>query len=250
MTFEGSLQGSPFEMTTSVPWTLAISRESFSMNFEFHPNRWQNQRLVALPYFESVYGYLRALLGGKEVVLRLYVQGNLLGASKLDQVDVQKLRGALALLETLHKARVLAVRFHVDPVLPAMKKSIEPELIVVDELYSVLYSKESRSRIPNAKVAFTARKPPGGEDFDKSKPLTVMQEIRGYKIFDQPVIVGSTLPGPIRAEFTQLRFAQVIPSGEPDWFKIELRATEESERIVRYDGTAPADVTAAACESV
>jgi hypothetical protein len=209
------------------------------MSIEFHAQRWQNQRLVALPHFESIYRYFKAVLGSKDVVLRLYWQGNLLGASKLDNLDTRSLQCGLALLETLHKARALAARFHLDPVLPVMNRSIEPELAAIDEFYAVLYSKEWRSRITAARGSFKARKPAGREDFDVSKPLMVSQEILGYSIFGQPVMVGSTVPGRIRAELTKLKIAQVTPLDDVEWFKIELRATEESERIVRYREDVP-----------
>ena len=94
----------------------------------------------------------------------------------------------------------------------------------------------------NLKVSFSVYKPPGGKDLDSSELVTFTQEIHGYKIFGQPVMVGPKLPGPIVAEFTQLKLTQVTPTGESGVFKIELQTTEGSEQVVRYGSAVPGNV--------
>ncbi|HXC97888.1 MAG TPA: DUF4365 domain-containing protein [Verrucomicrobiae bacterium] len=236
LTFEGSLPNSPFKMTTSLPWTIAHTPEAFSMNLEFHPQLWQNQRLVALPHFESTHRYLKAIANGKEVILRLYSQGNLLGKSRVTEVDHQKFHGVLALLETVRKARVLARRFQVDPVLPSLKGISEEELMVIEELYAALYSKEYRRHVSGLKLSFPARKPHAEWDPDRSQLATFTQEIHGFKIFGLDVMVRSILPGLILAEVTQLKLTQMTPGEESGMFNFEFQSTEGSERVVRYGG--------------
>jgi hypothetical protein len=232
LTFEGKLLGSPFEVTSTVPRPAAYSLDAFSTSMGFYPRRWQNQRLLVLPHFEIIYRFFQALLGGKEVFLRLYAQGNLICTLQLTEIELQKLKGSLPLLEALNKARVLAARFRLDPVLPAFTKSLKRDLMAIEELHSLLFSKEYRSPVPHIKISFRALKPPGVENLDdKSDPLTIMQEVCEYKVFGQPVHVG-----PIRTIFTQLRFVRQTPLAELGWVNVELEGTERSERIDQYEG--------------
>ena len=232
LTFSGVLPSSPFKVATSIPWTLASAPEPFSMSLEFHPKAWQHQRLVALPHFASIYAFFSAALSGKDIVLGLYVQGNLVGMSNMSGTDLRTFEPALALLETLNKAKALAQHFKVDPVLPAFSPAIERNLNSIDELHAVLFSKEHRAPSPNIKISFKGVKTAPGESLDKiTGPLIVVVPSREYPIFDQRVQLG-----PIQTELTRVRLARQLPSAEPGWLNLELVGTEDCERIVRHKG--------------
>jgi hypothetical protein len=232
LTFAGALPSSPFKVVVSIPWTLASAPEPFSMSMEFHPKAWQGQRLVALPHFAGIYAFFIAALSGKDISLALYVQGNLLGLSRMSGADLRTFKPALALLDTLNKAKALAQHFKVDPVLPAFSPAIGRSLAWIDELHAVLFSNEYRAPAPNVKIPFKVLKPPTGQSLDtKIAPLMLVTPVREYPIFDQRVHLG-----PIQMEFTRVRLARHVPSAEPGWLDLELVGTEDCERIVRHKG--------------
>src|SRR5664279_1356839 len=202
------------------------------MSMEFHPKTWQHQRLVALPHFTSIYAFFTAALSGKDILLGLYVQGNLLGMSKMSDTNLRTFRPALALLETLNKAKALAQHFKVDPVLTTFSRAIGRSLDLIDELHAILFSSEHRAPAPNVKISFKGVKPPAGQSLDKrTGPLIVVVPAREYPIFDQRVHLG-----PIQTEFTRVRLARNVPSAEPGWLNLELVGTDDCERIVRHKG--------------
>ena len=152
------------------------------MSLEFHPKAWQHERLVTLPHFASIYAFLTAALSGKDVSLGLYVQGNLLGMSKMSGTDLRTFEPALALLETLNKAKALAQHFKVDPVLPAFSPEIGTSLAWIDELHAVLFSNQYRALAPNVPIPFKTVKRSVGQSLDTEiAPVILVSSDRDTK---------------------------------------------------------------------
>jgi hypothetical protein len=232
LTFDASPPGSPLKLQTSVPWTVATTPEPFSMSIAFQPKEWKHQRIAALPYFESIHRFFTAALTGQRMELRLYAQGNSLGASAMDGHDIQALKPALHLLQTLDRARALAAHFKVDPVLPPFSAHIKRHLEVVDQLHAIVFSDEYRQPAPNAKVSFKGfTSDPTGSLRTEMGPLTVVHQVRDYDFFDCPVKLG-----PVQTQFTEMKLLRQLPMKEPGWVELELVGTESSEYIVRHKG--------------
>ena len=232
LSFDGQLPGSLLQVATSIPWTVASTPEPFSVSMSFQLNKWQGQRVVVLPYFESIYGLLKAGLSGKDIILRFYVQGNSLGASRMSDNGFEAFESAMSLLETLSRARALAKHFKIDPVIPVFSPAIERDLDVIDELHAKLFSNERRIPTPNVKISFKAFSPAGGEPLDpRIGPLRRVDPVREYRFFGQLVHLG-----PIQTQFTQLRLVRQVPLPKPGWFKLELVGTKSCVRIVQHKG--------------
>jgi hypothetical protein len=232
LTFDGSPPGSPLKLQTSVPWSVAITPQTFSMSIGFQPKEWKNQRIVALPYFETIYRFFNAALTAQRMELRLYVQGNSLGASAIDGHDIQALKPALYLLQTLDRARALAGHFKVDPVLPSLSAPLNRHLEAVDQLHAITFSDEYRQPAPNVKASFKCfGSDSAGALRPEVGPLTVVQPARGYDLFNCPVTLG-----PVQTQLTELKLVRQIPMKEPGWVELELSGTERSEYVVRHKG--------------
>jgi hypothetical protein len=232
LTFDASPPGSPLKLQTSVPWKVAFTPEPFSMSIAFQPKEWKHQRIVALPYFESIYRFFSAPLTGQQMELRLYVQGNSLGASAMDGHDLEVLKPALSLLQTLHRARALAKHFKVDPVFPPFSAQIKRHLQVVDQLHAIVFSDEYRQPAPSAKVSFKGFTPdPEATLRPEIGPLVVVQQTREYALFNCPVTLG-----PVQTQFTEMKLVRQVPMKDPGWIELDLVGTDRSEYIVRHKG--------------
>lgn len=232
LTFDASPPGSPLKLQSCVPWKVAFTPEPFSMSIAFQPKEWKNQRIVALPYFETICRFFRAALTGQQTELRLYVQGNSLGASAMDGHDIQVLKPALHLLETLDRARALAAHFKVDPVLPAFSAPIKRHLETVDQLHAMIFADEYRQPAPHAKLSFKGfTSDPQALLRPEIGPLIVVQPAREYHLFNCPVTLG-----PVQTQFTEMKLVRQTPMKEPGWIELELAGTERSEYIVRHKG--------------
>jgi hypothetical protein len=126
---------------------------------------------------------------------------------------------------------MLAMRFKINPVVPLITKNLEQDLIEIDELYSVLFSKEHRIALQRAKVTVTTQRPPSTEGMDDTlRCSSVIQQMCDYKIFGHRVQVG-----PLRIEVTELRLVSQTPAAEPGCINLVFEGTEKSERVLRYE---------------
>lgn len=232
LTFDASPLGSPLKLQASIPWTLASTPEPLSMGIVFQPKEWQRQRLIALPYFDGISRFFAAALAGKNIELRLYVQGNSLGASAMDGHDLQVLNPVTHLLQTLDRAKSLAAHFKVDPVLPPFSGPIKRHLDTVDELYAIVFTDEYRRPAPNAKIRFKGSKPVPEDSVGQSiSPLTLVQPEQRYEFLGCPVTVG-----PVQTQVTEMKLVRQQLLKDNGGVELEFVGTENSERIVRHKG--------------
>ncbi|HYX49531.1 MAG TPA: hypothetical protein VE843_07300, partial [Ktedonobacteraceae bacterium] len=214
----------------SIPRTVAVAPELFSMGLAFRPEHWADRRLLTLPYFEDITNLFRAMGTKQELQIRFYVQGNFLGASAMTDLSAGFAQGVAPLLAVLEKARQLAAHLKIDPVLPKFDSSIEDAFSVIEELHGLIFSKKFRQHVPGLRLSFVAATnvpPPNLSEEPTS--LKTIEASRDYKVFNQVITIG-----PIETELTELRLLK-----QPVWdtsirAQLEFEGTAGSERILSY----------------
>jgi hypothetical protein len=226
---EAALSDAPLQLSATIAPETWNKQEPFSMAFGFRPQIWQGQPLLALAFFDSVYALVKAIRDGGNVTLRFYVKGNIIGTARMDHSALSDISGFWDLLETLRKARSLATRFNVSPVLPAFDEMNNQDFDSIDELYAMVFENGHQMKVPNLAFSATVDRPvPPEAKLDDVGTFAIVIRDETYPLFGTTIKLDR-----VEMRFSHLKLAKAEPISEGKKTQLAFTGTSESERLIR-----------------
>jgi hypothetical protein len=224
------------------PLTLecAISRQDGSgpVKLRFDVRKWLGQPLVYLAYFEQLWPFFESVKSCATIGIECLVRGNRILSGTVGGHELEPFKGIAQFLTVVSKARQVAKKLSLNPMLTEMIDREKAEQI--DFLFQLLCQGESRKKMPCASIAAT---------FSRSNvrnllklPTSQDAPLIFTSLDDQqaPFLGQEVAIGKIETEFTYCTFAsdkallsKQLKNTNNRHLKVEFRASEQGEQIIR-----------------
>jgi hypothetical protein len=213
--FEPNNQNSPIRISAAISHEGLARGEEQSLGFHFSPASWNGQKLLQFSQFDAVKKFTEALSSETGVLLKFHVEGNEL-FSAVFQHPVERLH---KMVEMLSRARFIALRYGVNPVLPKLEEIPSGQWHVVADIFDYLTKGKCSTAAPGIRCSLlTQGEPPKlgtVQSFQLNRP-THFADFLGTKID-----IGPT--------FNHLsEMALVDAESGPEFLRLKLEATEKN----------------------
>jgi hypothetical protein len=225
---EVALPNAPLNLTATIPPEDSTIQKAFNVTYGLRAQPWEGQPLLALAYFNQLYALVKALTSNAPVMLRLYVQGNLLGSARMNKAPLKEIFVFWNFLEMLRKARLLAQHFKVNVVMPPLANLSSEDYDVVDELFAIVIEGGHKMVVPGVTISCTlSGTVPQPEPNTPSQPL-IITRVESYSLLGTRINVGQ-----VEIRVTDLKLTMCEPTPDGTGTKVVFKGTNQSERFIR-----------------
>ncbi|MDB6024827.1 MAG: hypothetical protein JWM68_1050 [Verrucomicrobiales bacterium] len=224
-----ALPNTPLTISATLDPTAWDKAEPFKLSVGFQPRLWESRPVGTLPYFESIQGLFQAIVANKPLIMRFYIQGNLLAEAHPSEAFGQKMTAVFDFIEVVRKSRLLADHFKQPLVLPQVKTLKRTDFENIIALHDIIFEQGHLEKRAGFSLTLTSKKPIPPELKDgKGKAVAVISQHVSYTIFGTPITIG-----PVELHFSKMRLV-LVPSDISEGQPIpKFEPTEESEQFVR-----------------
>ncbi|MDB6066354.1 MAG: hypothetical protein JWR26_2562 [Pedosphaera sp.] len=228
-TFEGGPTNSALLLKTTISVESAIRSEPHDLRIFLIPDKWIDQPLQELAYFDLIHRFLGNLNEGRPTVLKFHVLGNYLFSSQLDSSGIGNVAEMFEMLNLIQKARFIARKFKLNPALPKPSSIKSKQLKTIDDIYELLHGRQTRSPIPHFKQKLMIIGPGPKAGLTSKEIFQVVAPKHVFEFFGSEVTLG-----PIHHFVTEtiLESATTLPDGDTE---LLIAGTAESEWVMQLD---------------
>ena len=230
-TFSAAFRNSALSFTATFSAESLLKREPHTINLSFKPDKWAGLPLLLLPHFNEIHRFITMLKEHKAFRLHFHVGGNDLFKAKSEMLNLDNgsLQGIFDLLEFLRKARFIALKYHLNPVMPRPTEIPGVEIEAVEDVYDLINGLEVRRPQPNFRLAYRVSGQIAMEPEMKPGIMRIINPKPDFGFFGSKIELG-----PLSHFFTcsELASATPSPTGGTD---VVFQGSAVSELIMKLE---------------
>jgi hypothetical protein len=202
LTFETNASNSPLSLKMTVDPTAEGFQQPIDLKIGICPEKWLNQPLRQLAYYDSVKRVCESLRKGRSLILEISTEGNLVYGARMNEGTFALEADMEHMIAAFEDCRTLAERFGVAPTLPAKIQDLTRGL-KMGVLISQLLNKRTIELLGRGmKVSGTMI----GVGLDsnrtnnRSSPIEFVFPGRHFDLFSEKIFIG-----PLHCRLTQAK---------------------------------------------